>query len=246
MALATNHGARRAVIAIPIFLIVAGVCLKILVDTDVLLGPPAQDFRTTIIVPLYKNGRTSWSVTDSWHFGRALPPDGRGGPTEKREDNPSTRLEYGYALVHEAGPEGFRSWLGEESLWIRASPLPDGDVPNSATLGKLLEDAAPAILGDPTLLARSIEIGVVHPNRKFLNWRGFAGWWATAIVGVAFLQLLAVGVFLRRIGQRPRLINAGLCPVCRYSIRGAKSDRCSECGEPLSTYEQTIVSAQRP
>ena len=248
--IATSPGLRRAVIAIPVLLLLAGLGLKILVDTDLILSPPPSDFLAVTSLPVYRINR-GWSVTASKTLRNAAGesptfPDANGEFRYIMQDKPGATLQCGYSLVHQAGPDGLRSWFGEESLWIRATSVVDGTAPDAATLDKLLADATPGLLNDPVLIARSVGITVVHPTRTFLNWRGFAGWWAAAIMLLGSLLLLLGCAMLWRIGQRPALVNAGLCPKCRYPIRALNSDRCPECGELLSTYEQTIVSAQLP
>jgi hypothetical protein len=70
-----------------------------------------------------------------------------------------------------------------------------------------------------------------------LTFNALVAWPIIAAIGCAVIGILAVGeAFLRTRGARIRAerIRKGVCPVCRYDIRGSVwTSQCSECGELL-------------
>ena len=70
-----------------------------------------------------------------------------------------------------------------------------------------------------------------------LTFNALVAWPIIAVVGCAAIGVLAVSeAFLRTRGARIRAerIRRGICPVCRYDIRGSVwTSQCPECGELL-------------
>jgi hypothetical protein len=171
-----------------------------------------------------------WVVKDLW-----TPP----GPT--------VNIAYGYRRGCDAGPPLARSWVEEEALWIRAwapssaaAALP-GEEPADAELEAVLSALAPEILSDPRVGA--VGVGPGRHESARVHWRGVAAWWAGALVW-AGLPLACAGAGLElAANRRSPLVATGVCPRCRYGVRGLDVDRCPECGERFTTYEQTIIAA---
>jgi hypothetical protein len=103
-----------------------------------------------------------------------------------------------------------------------------------------------ALLADPRLKGIRMRVGWSDPQRTWFNWRGAGCWlaWAAVWLGVP-LVLVLLGLELYMLSRR-RVVAAGLCPRCRYALRAMSVARCPECGEHLSTHEQTILAAMLP
>lgn len=95
----------------------------------------------------------------------------------------------------------------------------------------------PAILLGDTDGVRTLWLG--FPGELLSIFCIAAGCLAGAILLIRIMLELgnmldrATDPYLRRL----RNLNAGVCPACRYDIRGLPSARCPECGEEWSTFD---------
>lgn len=226
---ARGRAGRRAALAVGASLAGAGLVSQLLLSTLASPAPAALVTRTQ--GQLMRTASGGWVVKDLWS-----PP----GPT--------VNIAYGYQRGYDAGPPLLRSWMEEESLWIRAWPTgAAGEItpePTPPELRAILTGLAPAVLGDPRVAGPTVTAHV-HSVRR-VHWRGVAGWWSSALVW-AGLPLAGLGAAAEiAANRRSPLVANGVCPRCRYGVRGLDVDRCPECGEPFSTYEQTIIAALIP
>lgn len=136
----------------------------------------------------------------------------------------SSRDEETFAMLKVVPLEGLQQRRGDsEERQVIARALRDAG--RSELSARVLRDADPAARpGVPIRWAA-------------LTFNALVAWPIIAAIGCAAIGMLAVGEgFLRTRGARIRAerIRKGVCPVCRYDIRGSVwTSQCPECGELL-------------
>jgi hypothetical protein len=204
-------------------------------DYGLLLASPPRDVVVSMTDEMYQYG-------NRWEL--------RGSDDLWKGGLPELNFACGYALVHQAGPAGIEGWFSEERLWIRPDPDSRSATHHrSASPGdveRTLKGVAPEVIAYAVLTGHPVGVSADRPVRRWVNWRGLGGWWSRAAVVLGGLLMTGAAAAWAVAGRRSVLVKAGVCPRCRYDLRGSAGPACPECGEALTLYEQTIVAALPP
>ena len=136
----------------------------------------------------------------------------------------SSRDEEGFALLKVVTLEGLQE---------RRS-----DSEERQAVARALRDSGRMEMSARVLRDAGLSVRTSMPIRwGALTFNALVAWPIIAAIGCAVIGVLAVGdAFLRRRGARIRAerIRRGMCPMCRYDIRGSVwTSQCPECGELL-------------
>jgi hypothetical protein len=122
-------------------------------------------------------------------------------------------------------------WMALAALpgWLAGTPLILSFLKRGPRESRLQRVSSRILLGTVIEAAAIIPMDVMV-RRKTDCYCGAGTYWALTILGGVAMCALGPAALLAPIGRRRRRRREGRCEACGYDMRGARVDRCPECG----------------